>query len=85
MDLLTAFFIYLILWWVMLFTVLPFGIKRHAEDGQGFDSGAPDKAHLKKKLLINTVLSAVILAVIWGLDKTNVIQWHNWFDNGEWK
>jgi len=32
MDLLTAFFIYLILWWVTLFMVLPFGVRRHQED-----------------------------------------------------
>ena len=85
MDLLTAFFIYLILWWVTLFMVLPFGVRRHQEDGKGFDSGAPEFTNIGKKLLINTVLSAAILGLVWMLDMMDVIQWHNWFDKGEWK
>ena len=64
MTIFTAFFIYLLIWWVMLFTVLPLGIKRHEEEGRGFDAGAPEKPDLVKKLILNTALSAVILAVI---------------------
>ena len=80
MSLVTGFFIYLLIWWTMLFTVLPLGVKRHQEDGKGFDAGAPEKADMKKKLILNTALSAVILAVIQVLVVTGIIDWHGMFE-----
>lgn len=82
MSLLYAFFIYLLIWWVMLFTILPIGVERHDEHGKGFDAGAPKIANLKKKLIWNTVVSAVILAVIWVLVELDIIRWREWFDTG---
>ena len=77
-----AFFIYLILWWVTLFMVLPLGVQRHGEKGSGHDAGAPVRPDLKKKLVLNTILSAVILAIIHLLVEMDVIRWHEWFDGG---
>ncbi len=82
MSPLYAFFIYLLIWWVMLFTILPIGVERHEEDGKGFDAGAPKFANLKKKLILNTVVSAVILAVIYVLVELDIIRWREWFDTG---
>ncbi|HRI76318.1 MAG TPA: DUF1467 family protein [Alphaproteobacteria bacterium] len=82
MSLLYAFFIYLLIWWVLLFTILPLGVERHAEDGKGFDSGAPKFANIRKKLIWNTILSAVVLAIIWVLVEIDVIRWREWFDAG---
>ena len=84
MSILNAFFIYFLIWWTMLFTVLPLGVKRHQEEGRGFDAGAPEKPNLGKKLLLNTVLSGVILAIIQVLVMTGVINWHGLFENA-WK
>lgn len=81
MSVFNAFFIYLLIWWVMLFTVLPFGIERNEDDGQGFDAGAPRIANLKKKLIINTILSGVILLIIIILVDMGVIRWTEWFEN----
>jgi predicted secreted protein len=81
MSPLTAFFIYLLIWWVMLFTVLPMGVTRNQDDGKGFDAGAPAHPQLKKKLIINTILSVVILAVIQILIVTGVLDWHGMFEN----
>jgi predicted secreted protein len=84
MTLFTAVFIYLLIWWVMLFTVLPLGVRRHSEPGKGFDAGAPEKSNLGQKLILNTALSGVILAIIEVLVKTGVIDWHAFFENA-WK
>lgn len=80
----TAFFIYLLIWWTMLFTVLPIGVTRHQEEGKGFDAGAPAKPDLKKKLILNTILSAVILGIIQLLVVTGVLDWHGMFEDA-WK
>ena len=40
----TAFAIYFVLWWVVLFVTLPFGVRSQHEDGEGApgtDPGAP--------------------------------------------
>jgi predicted secreted protein len=76
----TAIFIYILIWWVTLFTVLPLGVERHKEKGKGYDAGAPAIPNLKKKLILNTGISLVILAVIDVLVKTGVIDWHGWFE-----
>jgi predicted secreted protein len=82
MSILTAFFIYLLIWWTMLFTVLPLGVRAHDDAGKGFDSGAPVKADMKKKLWLNTFISAAILAVIWVLVELDIIRWTEWFGKG---
>lgn len=82
MSLLYAFFIYLLIWWVMLFTILPLGVELHGEDGKGYDRGAPKVANIRKKLILNTIVSAIILAIIWILVQVDVIRWREWFDTG---
>ncbi len=80
MSLLNALFIYLLIWWVMLFTVLPLGVERHQAPEKGHDAGAPKKHDLKKKLFLNSIISLIILGVIQILVVTGVIQWHQWFE-----
>lgn len=84
MDILTAFFIYILIWWVMLFTVLPMGVTRHADEGRGFDAGAPARADLKKKLIINSILSFFILAVFYILFETGILNWEKIFTEPTW-
>lgn len=82
MTLLTAFFIYLLVWWVVIFAVLPLGVERHGEDGKGYDAGAPKNANMKKKLILTTVLSAIIVLLIYILVEVGVIRWTEWFSKG---
>lgn len=61
----TALAIYFVLWWVVLFAVLPFGVRSQMENGEeiaGTDPGAPSAARMGRKLLWTTVISAVIFA-----------------------
>ena len=62
----TAFAIYFVLWWLVLFLTLPFGVRSQHEDGEGApgtDPGAPILARMGRKLIWTTVISAVIFAV----------------------
>jgi predicted secreted protein len=62
----TAFAIYFVLWWVVLFLTLPFGVRSQHEEGggvEGTDPGAPIMARMGRKLLWTTLISAVIFAV----------------------
>lgn len=62
----TAFAIYFVLWWIVLFLTLPFGVRSQHEDGEsvpGTDPGAPIVSSMGRKLIWTTVISAVIYAV----------------------
>jgi predicted secreted protein len=58
--------IYFIVWWTVLFAVLPWGVRSHREagitPGEGTDHGAPVLPQLLKKALITTFVSAVLYA-----------------------
>jgi predicted secreted protein len=78
MSIVTAIFIYFLVWWLTLFTVLPLGIERNTETGKGFDPGAPRNPGLKKKLMLNSAISFVIVAVLWLLSALHVVDWDAW-------
>jgi predicted secreted protein len=62
----TAFAIYFVLWWVVLFVTLPFGVRSQHEDGSGApgtDPGAPIATQMGRKLIWTTIISAVIFAI----------------------
>ena len=66
MALTTAIAIYFVLWWVVLFAVLPFGVRSQQESGsfaQGTDPGAPTVASLAKRLVWNTIVSAIVFGI----------------------
>ena len=61
----TAFAIYFVIWWIVLFLTLPFGVRSQHEDGEGApgtDPGAPIVSHMGRKLIWTTVISAIIFA-----------------------
>ena len=64
----TAFAIYFVLWWVVLFLTLPFGVRSQHEDGvgePGTDPGAPIKTLMGRKLIWTTIISTVIFVIAW--------------------
>jgi predicted secreted protein len=71
MSLTTAAAIYFIIWWIVLFTVLPFGVRNASEAGEtveaGNDPGAPTVPALGRKLIWTTIVSAIVFAVCWTL------------------
>jgi predicted secreted protein len=63
----TALAVYFIIWWVVLFAVLPFGVTSQANSGEvapGTDPGAPALPRLLAKLAWTTVISAAVYAVL---------------------
>jgi predicted secreted protein len=68
MTLPTAIAIYFLIWWLMLFAVLPFGVRSQHEGGDmapGTDPGAPVIPRLWWKLLWTTILSGVVFAILY--------------------
>jgi predicted secreted protein len=66
MSLALSIAVYLVIWWTMLFAVLPFGVKSQQEAKDivpGSEPGAPTVPWLGRKLIANTIVSAVV----WGV------------------
>jgi predicted secreted protein len=65
--LINAFFVYMLVWWTVLFAVLPFGSKTYAEAGveapPGCDPGAPVEPRLLQKAWTTTWISAIVAAI----------------------
>ncbi len=55
--------IYLILWWLVFFVMLPFGIERDQDVTFGNDPGAPKKSLVKKKAIISSFITLFLTAV----------------------
>ncbi len=68
MSLLSSVAIYFVIWWLMLFLVLPFGAGRQDGTGEvtpGADPGAPQQPLLLKKALATTVLAGIVFAGVY--------------------
>ena len=60
--------IYFILWWLVLFAMLPFGVKTQDEDGDvtlGTVASAPHGPHMRRAVIRTTLVSAVIFAAFY--------------------
>ena len=74
MNWFTAFVLYTIIWWTVLFMVLPFGTRpvAEADEATGW-RGAPERPLIGRKFLATTLVSAVL----WGL--AMLVIWSDWF------
>jgi predicted secreted protein len=65
MSIATAIAIFFIIWWTVLFAVLPWGVRSQQESGSvahGSDPGAPAFPNLKRKLIWTTIVAAIVFA-----------------------
>ncbi|HEY4405266.1 MAG TPA: DUF1467 family protein [Xanthobacteraceae bacterium] len=65
MSIFTALAIYFVIWWIVLFAVLPWGVHSQHEAGEmapGTDPGAPVLPKLRSKLVWTTLVSTVVFA-----------------------
>lgn len=68
MSIAAAVAIYFIIWWLVLFVVLPFGVTSQVEAGRvvpGSDPGAPQRTVMRDKVIATTVVAAVVFGLYW--------------------
>jgi predicted secreted protein len=68
MSLLSSIAIYFVIWWLVLFAVLPFGVKsQHEADDVTFgtEHGAPHEPYLLRKAIATTLIAGVIFAGVY--------------------
>lgn len=63
----TALSIYFVIWWVVLFAVLPFGVRSQEEQGTvvpGTEPGAPQSPLLLRKAVWTTAIAALLFVAL---------------------
>tara|TARA_Y100001936_G_C15726261_1_gene483660 strand:- start:1 stop:255 length:255 start_codon:yes stop_codon:yes gene_type:complete len=77
MGLTGSIIVYVLIWWVIFFSVLPFGVQSNKEvfkeKIEGIDPGAPKNPKIAKKFLITTLITSLIFLVIYYLVYINVL------------
>ncbi|MCB1548356.1 MAG: DUF1467 family protein [Hyphomicrobiaceae bacterium] len=67
MSIALAIAIYIVVWWITLFAVLPFGVRTQGEAGtvvDGTPASAPQTFPIGRVVVINTLVSGVIYAAV---------------------
>jgi predicted secreted protein len=60
--------IYFVVWWIVLFAVLPFGVRTQEEEGEvtlGTTHSAPARPLLVRKAIATTIIAAVVVGAFW--------------------
>ena len=60
---LACFALYFVVWWIMLFAVLPFGVRSQLEDGDvvsGSEPGAPTAPLMLEKAIWTTIVAGLV-------------------------
>ncbi|MGE0254010.1 MAG: DUF1467 family protein [Alphaproteobacteria bacterium] len=61
----SAITVFIVLWWLVFFAVLPWGIQRDDAPRTGNDPGAPLRPRLLRKALLTTAIAAVLFAIVY--------------------
>ncbi len=69
--------VFVLIWWIIFFSVLPVGIQsnkeKFSEKIEGVDPGAPKNPKIAKKFFITTIITSIIFIVIYYLVKFNLL------------
>ncbi len=60
--------LYFIVWWTVLFAVLPWGLRTQEEEGEvvpGTPASAPAKPRLARLFAVNTLVATVVFVAFW--------------------
>ena len=68
----TGLMVYLVIWWTVLFAILPLGVRRVQNPGRGEERGAPERPDLLRKAIITSIVAAVLWIVFYFLHQTDI-------------
>lgn len=73
MGIVSGIIVYMMIWWVVIFAVLPLGVKHDSKHIQGHDIGAPQKTYLIHKFILTSILSGFIWLIVNHFIQANII------------
>ena len=76
----TGIMVYLVIWWIMLFAVLPLGVRRVENPGPGQDRGAPEDPQILRKVVITSLVAGVVWIGFYFLHQADIFNFRQWAD-----
>jgi predicted secreted protein len=76
-----AIAIYVLMWWVVLFAVLPLGVRTQGEDGSvvpGTPESAPTAPRFLRILLLTTLITSVLFGAFWAAVRFDLVDFGYW-------
>ena len=73
--------IYIVIWWTVLFAVLPIGVRTQGEDGEivpGTPASAPTAPRLVRVVVLTTVIATLVFLVPWAVARYGLVDLQNW-------
>jgi len=74
----SIFVVFLIIWWLVLFAILPMGVKAQAETEdvvEGSEPGAPVDSQIKEKFILTTKVSVVVWIIVCAIIMSGLVSW----------
>ena len=62
----------MIIWWVIVFTILPIGIKKPNKAEKGHAEGAPQNPQILKKFLITSIIAFILWLLVFFIIKKQI-------------
>ncbi len=69
MSLFELFLIYAVSWWMVLFMVLPWGVRMAENPAAGHAVSAPANPRIRRKLLVTSVLALFVPLIAYGINE----------------
>ena len=73
----TGVMVYIVLWWTVLFAVLPLGVRRVQNPGRGEERGAPERPDLLRKAIITSIVAAVLWIIFYFLHQADIFSFRD--------
>ena len=64
MFIFTKFLLFILIWWIIFFITLPIKLSIPDIQDKGHASSAPKKPHIGLKVIITSVISAIIMIIL---------------------
>lgn len=78
---LTAAMVFILVWWMVFFCMLPLNIQSILKPSDGSMPGAPVNPDMKRKAILATIISMIIWLVIYLLIRSNIISFREIADH----
>lgn len=73
MGIISGIVVYILIWWVVIFTMLPLWVKRDESGPDVTAHGAPEDPKLKRKFVLTTLVSIVVWCIVYLLIEGDII------------
>ena len=78
MSLTGSLIIYVLIWWIVFFALLPIDVNREKKSIiKGSDAGAPENPKIIKKFIYSTLITSILFIIIYILVKYELLNIRN--------